>query len=150
VDGWTTPASGTPSRTYPLDVIRAHMGVTGSFRVVEMRRFTGPEIPEIVDPRPPYVEWWYVKAQLVDDPSFQARWLVVRRSADVTGVAAVATYDSTGYRSPDWLAFVGDGTPRPVPGIPGLWTGLQYDFVTGEPDEAPGLPVENRRCLDGT
>ena len=74
----------------------------------------------------------------------------MRRSPQVVGIASVANIGTSGFRSLDWLAFVGDGTPRPVPGVPGLWVGLQYDFVTGEPGEAPGLPVENRRCLDGT
>ena len=101
-----------PVDPYPLDVIRAHVGVTGSFRVEEMRYFTGPEIPSIVHPRPPFVEWWYVKAQKVDasvlpgpvagGPTVGGRHRGGRRRP----------VRHRGFRSPDWRAFVGDGTPR--------------------------------------
>lgn len=152
VNGWTTPAPGTALRVEPLDAIRRSMGVTGQFRVIEMRYFTGPEVPEIEAPRPPMIEWWYVKAQLVDDPTFQARWLVVRRAAgvDTEAIAAVAPFDTTGYRSPDWRGFVGDGAPRPIEGLPGQWPGAPYDFVAGTETEPPGLPQENTHCLDAT
>lgn len=87
INGRITPAPAEPLRTQPLDIIRSQMGVTGRFEVVEMRYFTGPEVPWILAPRPPVVHRWYVKAQLVDDPSFRARWLVEKRSPDVEGCA---------------------------------------------------------------
>lgn len=151
VNGWITPAPGTALRAKALDILRSGMGVTGELRVVDMRYFTGPEVPWIVAPRPPLVEWWYVKAQLVDDPAFQGRWLIAKRSAAVEGIAAVARFDTTGYRSPDWRGFIGDSdAPRAIEGLPGTWVGIEFDFTTGEDGETPGLPDENLRCLDGT
>jgi hypothetical protein len=56
---------------------------------------------------------------------------------------AAAPFDTLGYESPDWRAFVGEGPFRPVPGLPGLWSGIEHDFVTGEGDSGnPGLPPE--------
>jgi hypothetical protein len=151
VEGWTTPPPGSPKRQEPLDLIRAQMGLTGLFKVDAMRYFQGPEVPWITDPRPQFVERWYVKASLVDDPSVRARWIVERRNEDVRGISAVAPFDTTGYESPEWRAFTGEGDPVIVPGLPGQWSGVNYDFVTGEGDSGnPGLPEQNLRCLDGT
>jgi hypothetical protein len=150
VSGWTTPAPGTALRVEPLDLIRDGMGVTGNFQVIDMRHFTSPEVPWILAPRPPVVEWWYVKAQLVGDPTFRARWLVAKRSPVIKGIAAVARFDTTGYQSPDWRAFIGDGEPRAIEGVPGTWVGVEFDFTTGEDNEKPGLPEEAARCLDNT
>lgn len=150
VNGWMVPAPGTALRVEPLDVIRRDMGVSGQFLVTEMRYFSGPEVPWILQPRPPFVEWWYVKAQLVDDPAFRARWLVARRSPVVKGISAVARFDTQGYRSPDWRAFIGDSPPHAVEGLPGTWVGIEFDFTTGEDGEKPGLPDEVLHCLDGT
>jgi hypothetical protein len=126
------------------------MGVTGLFQVIEMRHFTSPEVPWIHAPRPPFVEWWYVKAQLVADPAFQARWLVAKRSPVIKGIAAVAPFHTTGYQSPDWRGFIGEGEPRAIDGIPGTWRGIELDFVTGEDNEKPGMPEEAVNCLDST
>ena len=78
VDGWVTPTPGTALRTDPLDVIREQMGITGEFLVVEMRYFTGPPPPGLVSTE--VFERWYVKAQLVDDPTFRGRFVVHRFS----------------------------------------------------------------------
>jgi hypothetical protein len=126
------------------------MGVTGDFQVIDMRHFTSPEVPWILAPRPPVVEWWYVKAQLVGDPIFRARWLIAKRSAAIKGTAAVARFDTTGYRSPDWRAFIGEGEPRAIEGLPGTWVGFEFDFTKGEDNEKPGLPEEAIHCLDNT
>jgi len=152
INGWVTPEPGTDRRIEPLDAIRRGMGITGKFKVVEMRYFWGPEVPWMESPSLPTIEWWYVKAQLADDPTFQARWLVVRRApgVDAEVIAAVAPFDTTGYRSPDWRDFIGDGEPHTVEGLPGKWVGSDVDFVKGEDDDKPGLPDENAHCLDGT
>ena len=103
------------------------------------------------EPRPPFVERWYVKASLVDDPTVRARWIVERRSEAWRGISAVAPFDTSGYTSPQWRAFAGEGEPVIVPGLPGRWSGVNYDFVTGEGDSGnPGLPEQNVACLDGT
>jgi hypothetical protein len=127
------------------------MSVTGRLRVVEMRAFRGPEVPWILDPRPLFVQRWYVKAILEQDPTFRGRWIVERRSADVAGISAVAPFRTRGFRSPDWRAFEGQGDPRSIPGLPGRWSGLVYDYVTGEDGPGfPGLPKEVVGCLAGT
>lgn len=126
------------------------MAATGDFEVLDMRYFTSPEVPWVVAPRRPLVEWWYVKARLVDDPAFQARWLVAKRTPVIKGIAAIARFGTTGYRSPDWRGFLGDGEPREIDGLPGTWIGIEFDFTTGEDGEKPGLPDEAIRCLDGT
>ena len=124
------------------------MGVAGGFVVDEMRYFTGPEVCWIFAGRTP---WSRVvrQASLASDPSFRARWLLEARSPTVRGIAAVAPYDTVGYSSPDWSGFVGDGV-RPIEGLPGEWSGIQYDFVTGEGDSGfPGLPDEVVGCMPG-
>jgi len=127
------------------------MGVTGQFEVLAMRYFQGPEVPWILSPRPPFVERWYVKARLLSDPTFAGRWIVERRDAKRAGISAVAPFGTTGYRSPDWRAFEGEGEPRVVPGLPGQWSGINYDFVSGEGDSGnPGLPTENEGCVRDT
>ena len=70
------------------------------------------------------------------------------------GVAAVAPYDTTGFRSPDWSGFqwdAADPDPRDYPGLPGRWSGIRYDFVEGGAGlEIRGLPEEVVGCLDDT
>ena len=69
------------------------------------------------------------------------------------GVAAVAPYDTNGFRSPDWTGFQWDSADteaRAYPGLPGRWTGVPYDFVRGGAGlDIPCLPDEVRGCLDG-
>jgi hypothetical protein len=153
VNGWIVPARGTRLRVEPLDMIRQEMGITGPFQVIEMRYFTGPEVPWILAPRSPFVEWWYVKAHLVDDPAFRARWLLARRwEPRRQGIAAAAPFDAEGYQSPDWRGFIGDRPPHAVEGLPGMWVGDDFDFTVGDDPylEHPGLPDEVVHCLDGT
>lgn len=151
VNGWMVPEPGTPLRVAPLDLIRRDMRITGRFHVVEMRYFTGPEVPWILDPPWSVVEHWYVKASLVDEPEFRARWLVVRRAPGrIEGIEAAAPFDTTGYESPDWRGFIGEGELHAVEGLPGTWMGMDYDFLVGEDGEQPGLPDEVVGCLDGT
>jgi hypothetical protein len=151
VEGWVTPPPGSPKRQEPLDLIRAQMGLSGLFKVEAMRYFQGPELPWVTDTRPQFVERWYVQASLVDDPSVKARWIVERRSEDRRGISAVAPFETSGYESPQWRAFTGEGDPVIVPGLPGQWAGANYDFVTGEGGSGnPGLPEQNVGCLDGS
>lgn len=126
-------------------------GLAAPLDVVDMRYFIGPDPPWIIEPFHTHVERWYVKARLADDASFAGRWLVEARTERVRGISAVAPFESSGYDSPDWRGFVGEGPPREIPGLPGLWAGIDYDFVTGEGDTGmPGLPDEVTGCLEGT
>ena len=151
VEGWIRPAAGGELYEEALDLIRSEMGVEGDFVVDEMRYFLGPDVPWIIDPHFDVVRRWYVKGSLVADPEFRGRWLLEHRDEDRRGISAVAPYDTVGYQSPDWRGFTGDGPPRTIPGLPGEWPGLEYDFVTGEGDTGnPGVPAEVEGCLADT
>jgi hypothetical protein len=154
VDGWHTPPEGDPLREAPLRVIRRTSGWRGPFVVVDMRYFTGPESPP--DPEKGYlrvVQRWYVKGYMRREPALQGRFLVERRRFG-SGLAAVAPYDTTGWRSPDWIGFqldTADPTPRTYPGLPGQWAGIPYDFVEGgERLRFPGVPAAVVGCLADT
>ncbi len=150
VNGWIRPAAGSVEYEHALDVLSAQMGVDGPWLVEDMRYFTGPDLP-FVEPQHESVERWYVKAALVDDPTFRARWLIERRTDAIQGISAVAQYASVGYAPNVWTAFVGEGEPVSYLGLPGQWSGIPYDFVTGEGDSGnPGLPDEVADCLSDT
>ena len=149
--GWTNPVPGSELHQWPVGAIRAQLETTSDLVVVDMRYFTGPEAPWVIDPRQPVVERWYVKGALTDDPSVRGRWILERRDDVRQGIAAVARFDSFGFRSPDWRSFYGEGVPVAQPDLPGLWPGRGYDYVTGHGDtDLPGFPPENMTCLDGT
>lgn len=157
VNGWQTPPEGSPDATDPLGIIRRTTGEKAQFRVVEMRLFVGPESPPSVgEGAKGYLQdirRWYIKLYAPDDLSFQGRFIVEQRRFG-RGLAAVAPYDTRGFRSPDWRGFQYEGTeaePSVVPGLPGTWTGVEYDFVTGgEGLDLPGLPAAVVGCLETT
>ncbi len=127
------------------------MGVTGPWDVDEMRYFVGPDSPGVIEPVFPAVERWYIKARLAGDPDFRARWLIEKRTDQILGVSAVAPWATSGYESPDWTGFIGEGSPATYTNLPGVWSGIPFDFVTGEGDGGqPGLPDEVVDCLAGT
>jgi hypothetical protein len=151
VNGWTSPPTGSPEHSDGLQVLSGFMAEDGPWQVDEMRYFTGPDAPWIIEPRYEVVHRWYIRARLADDPDYRGRWLVELRTDRINGVSAVAAYDTHGYESPDWHGFVGEGQPTKYPGLPGSWSGINYDFVTGEGDhDMPGLPDEVVGCLEGT
>lgn len=151
VDGWTNPTPVSIEYDEGLDILTGYMGVDGPWDVADMRYFTGPEVPWIIDPEYDTVARWYIRATLTDDPDFAGRWLIEKRTETTLGVSAVAPFDSTGYESPDWTGFVGEGPPTSYLGLPGEWSGIPYDFVTGEGDSGnPGLPDEVVGCMAGT
>jgi hypothetical protein len=151
VDGWQAPTAGSALFARALRVIRRTVPLPGEPTVVEMRYFTGPESPPSEKGYLAVVERWYVKLFTPADLRFQGRFLVESREFG-DGVAAVAPYDTEGFRSPDWSAFqwdAGDPEPRAYPGLPGAWAGVRYDFVNGGAGlDIPGLPDEVRGCLD--
>ena len=154
IDGWTTPLEGDKLRDLPLRVLRNETRWRGDFVVTDMRYFTGPESPP--SPDKGYlrvIQRWYVKGYMKTDPALQGRFLVERLRFG-SGVTAVAPYDSTGWRSPDWIGFqldTADSVRRTYPKLPGKWAGIPYDFVKGGAGIGfPGLPAEVTGCLDGT
>ncbi len=150
VNGWSAPAPGSPAHETGLAILSGHLSVEGGWTVQEMRYFTGPELPN-VEPQYPSVERWYVSGALVSDPNFRGRFLLERRTEQIAGISAVAPYASSGYQSPDWTGFIGEGPPTTYLGLPGQWSGIPYDFVTGAGDGGfPGLPEEVAGCLSGT
>jgi hypothetical protein len=131
VEGWHEPPPG-PLRTKPLDLLRQSQGLTGSFLVRELRYFTAPD----------KVERWYGKVSLVSqETSFHLRFIVERRSVG-EGIVAVAPYASTGFTSPDWKGFDGEGGSVTIEGVPGKWPGQPTDFV-----KDGGLPATVAGCL---
>ena len=150
VNGWISPVVDSPLYRKPLRVIRRTVRIPGDPTVVEMRYFTGPESPPSDKGYLAVVERWYVKLYTKDDLRFQGRFLVESREFG-DGVAAVAPYDTEGFRSPDWSGFQWDpaSDPRQYPSLPGAWVGTRYDFVNGGAGlDIPGLPEEVRGCLD--
>jgi hypothetical protein len=157
VNGWVTPPADSPRFLQPLGIIRRTTSVEGPLEVVDMRYFEGPESPPSEQGYLLVVQRWYVKLYARDDLSFQGRFLVEARRFG-RGLAAVAAYDTTGFRSPDWIGFQyesADPELRSYPGLPGTWAGTPYDFVAGDPAGSegltiPGLPDEVLGCLAGT
>ena len=153
VNGWETPETGSGPFTSPLGVIRRATGVRGELEVVDMRMFEGPESPPSDKGYLLSVQRWYVKLFSRRDAAFQGRFLVEARTFG-QGLAAVAPYDTNGFRSPDWVGFQFDSAdeePRPYEGLPGEWSGIPYDFVKGGAGlEIPGLPDEVVGCLSAT
>lgn len=153
VNGWTAPEEGTPAYLQTLGVIRRTTGVKGPLTVVEIRYFQGPESPPSDKGYLLTIDRWYVKLYAERDPAFQGRFLVESRRFG-RGVAAVAPYDTRGWRSPDWVGFQFDSADtqaKAYPGLPGLWEGIPYDFVKGGGGlEIAGLPEQVVGCVDDT
>jgi hypothetical protein len=159
INGFTDLAPEDPARDEALRVLARATGIpTSRFDVVDMRYFEGPESPPSEREYLLNVRRWYVKARVRGDEDFAGRFLIEKRSFGA-GVVAVAPFETTGIRSPDWVGFqlVEGAEPQPYPGLPGEWAGKPYDFVTGRDPETreevfgfPGLPLEVAGCLEGT
>jgi hypothetical protein len=153
VNGWETPETGSGPFTSPLGVIRRTTGVRGDLVVVDMRMFEGPESPPSDKGYLENVQRWYVKLYAASDLTFQGRFLVEARTFG-QGLAAVAPYDTSGFRSPDWIGFQFDSADeeaRRYEGLPGEWSGVPYDFVNGGAGlEIPGLPDDVVGCVSAT
>ncbi len=153
IEGWMTPPAGSPRASRPIGIIRRTVRIPGTPVVVDMRYFSGPESPPSVKGYILTIQRWYVKLYSDTDLSFQGRFLVEAREFGA-GVAAVAPYDTKGFRSPDWSGFQYDAAhpaPRSYPGLPGAWSGIRYDFVRGGAGlQIPGLPAEVIGCMGGS
>ena len=147
-NGWITPAAGSREHAQALAILDEAMDTDGGWEILELRYFVGPDPLADV---PAEARYWYLRAALADDPLFRGRWLLVARDEVDRAVAAVAPFDSSGFHSPDWTAFIGDGPPTTYLGLPGEWSGTPYDFVTGvDGTERPGLSAEVVDCLGDT
>lgn len=140
--GWGEPENGSPLRKTPLDLLRAAAGVKDSFRVVDLRYFIGPDdanlAPESRQDGP--VERWYGKVVSTKDPAFRLRFIAARRKVGA-GIVAVAPYATSGFESPDWHGFEGEGRSK-VEGVPGTWPGGAFDYV-----KAKELPRQVTGCV---
>jgi hypothetical protein len=134
-------------------ILQRGLGTKSPVVFLALRYFEGPESPPSKHVYLTVVRRWYAKAYLQDDPSFRARFLVEQRNYG-SGVVAVAPFGTHGYRSPDWSGFQYDTwntRSRAYPGLPGKWTGVRYDFVTGGAGlDLAGLPSDVTGCLAGT
>jgi hypothetical protein len=153
VHGWVTPHEGTARFLEPLGIIRRTTRVQGPLVVMDMRYFEGPESPPSEQGYLLSVQRWYIRLYAKDDPAFQGRFLVEARRFG-RGLSAVAAFDTSGWRSPDWTGFQFDSAvtmTKAYPGLPGTWEGVPYDFVKGGAGlQISGLPAEVAGCLDGT
>ena len=142
VNGWKEPAPGTALRKLPLDLLRQSQGFDKEFHVVDLRYFTGPDdANKDAATKEKKVERWYGQVVYTGKPEFIIRFLAVRRSVG-EGIVAIADYGTTGFASPDWYGFDGEGGKSTYPGLPGKWPGQPYDYV-----QAGELPPQVRGCL---
>ena len=140
VEGWRAPGAGDPLRGEGLDLLRISVGTAEQFVVEDIRYFTGPD----------GVERWYVEARMQTAPGFRGRFLIERRG-ESGGVVAVAPPSTSGWESPDWAGFEGEGELTAYPDLPGQWAGTRFDFVTGTGGPGvPGLPAEVAGCVADT
>ena len=153
VNGWVTPPEGSARATFPIRMIGRSVRLPGEPVVVDLRYFTGPESPPSDKGYLATVERWYVKLYSKRDLAFQGRFLVESREFG-SGLVAVAPYDTSGFRSPDWSGFQWDEADpdlKAYPGLPGSWPGNRYDFVEGGAGLGiPGLPPDVRGCMETT
>lgn len=139
VNGWSTPAPGWAEYDDALGILSSQLGVDGPWQLDAMRYFTATD----------GAQRWYVRGAMATDANFRGRFLIEARAEDA-GVVAVAPYESTGFHSPDWTGFTGEGEPQTYLGLPGRWSGTPYDFVSGGASAVPGLPAEVIGCLSDT
>jgi hypothetical protein len=145
VNGWKEPAPGTALRTKPLDLLRKSQGLTGTFQVIDLRYFTGPDDANLAadSKQKTPVERWYGKVVFTKDRSFALRFIAVRRDVG-EGIVAIANYLTEDFKSGDWWGFDGEGGKSKYPDVPGRWPGRPYDYAAAHelPDEVVGCLAE--------
>jgi hypothetical protein len=139
VNGWLTPVQGSTEYDDALGILADQLGVDGPWQLDAMRYFTGSD----------GVLRWYLRGALTTDANYRGRFLIEARGEDAR-VVAVAPYESSGFGSPDWTGFTGDGEPQTYLGLPGQWAGTPYDFVSGGSSAEPGLPADVIGCVSDT
>jgi len=139
LNGWVSPAVGSPLRTEGLAILGRALAVPPP-QPSDLRYFLGPDTPG-ASPAESNISRWYIK---VDDQALRGRFLVEKR-ARASAAVAVAPYDSGGWAGAGWTGFRGDGPPMARPGLAGTWSGTAYDAVAGRL-----LPPSAVGCLDGS
>jgi len=104
--GFTEPVPRTPTRSAPLNAIRAHTGWSDEFLVDEMRAWRTSAGQRR----------WYVKASQLGDRSRNGRWLVGQDQGGRPRVLASAPFDTRGYVAGDWDVADGQKAPTGVAG----------------------------------
>lgn len=157
INGWATPELGSEAATFPLDALRAHLGLGSADELVvdTIRYFTGPEDVEIVEPRRD-VERWYVEAVPVAEAASAGRWLIRRCDAG-SGVAAFAPSGTTGFGPGLWWSRSAGGydpfdppcTPANGPYCPCAWGIEGCSCENPNQPACTGPPPEVMGCLSG-
>ena len=121
----TPPPIRRSRRSRSASIVRT-VRLPGEPVIVEMRYFTGPESPPSDKGYIKTIERWYVKLYTEADLRFQGRFLVESREYG-DGVAAVAPYDTEGFRSPDWSGFQWNEADRRLGRTPACraWSGIR-------------------------
>jgi hypothetical protein len=134
VNGWTEPSSQSDDFfKQAVSALQQNQGGTG-YAVKSVRYFAGPVASGGVGAS------YYLK---VAGPTFTGRVLLV--SGGGAEQAAVAPADSSGWKAGDWKGFRGQTGAAAFPGVPGKWSGPEYDPVTGGL-----LPASVAGCMTGT
>jgi hypothetical protein len=120
VNGWTEPSS--QSDDFFKQAVSALQQSQGGTRYVvkSVRYFAGPVAGGGVGAS------YYLK---VAGPTFTGRVLLV--SGGGAEQAAVAPAGTSGWKAGDWKGFRGQTGAAAFPGVPGKWSGPEYDPVTG-------------------
>lgn len=134
VNGWTEPASPTDDFYKQAVAALQQSQGGGGYVVKSVRYFAGPLSGGGIG------AIYYLK---VASSTFNARVLLV--SGAGPGQAAVATSTTSGWKAGDWKGFRGQAAAAAYPGLPGKWSGPEYDAVTGGL-LAPGVAG----CMAGT
>ena len=120
VNGWTEP--GGPTDDFFKQAVAAlqqSQGGTG-YVVKSVRYFAGPLASGGIG------AIYYLN---VAGPTFTGRVLLV--SGGGAAQAAVAPSGTTGWKAGQWKGFRGQAAPAAFAGVPGKWSGPEYDPVTG-------------------
>ena len=117
MDGWNTPDVGSSEYDDALGILGDQLGVDGPWQLAAMRYFGGTDD----------VLRWYVRGAMATAANLRGRFLIEARAEDA-GVVAVAPYESSGFQSPDWTGFIGDGEPQTHLGVPGHASGDPHHY----------------------
>jgi hypothetical protein len=134
VNGWTEPASSSDDFwKQAVAALQQNQGGTG-YTVKSVRYFAGPLASGGIG------AIYYLK---LSGSGFAGRVLLV--SGGGAAQAAAAPFATTGWKAGDWKGFRGQTAAAAYPGLPGKWSGPEYDAVTGGL-----LSASVAGCMQGT